>query len=82
MKLHPISQNQTEVFINRAVIFFSYGVPVACLINNKGYYKTDKFWNQITTRHINSWTPKKAQIKPQHWFDELINSVKLTKEIG
>jgi len=56
LKVKPIGSNMTELHTDQHVILFSYETPVAAL--RKGdheYLRTDKFWSQTTSRHINKW---------------------------
>ena len=83
MQLNPIKANMTELAVDGMQVLFSYKTPVAVLVlepENGGWhqYKTDKFWSQTTSRHINQWNPRGGAfgLKPQAWFDNLIAGVK------
>jgi len=70
MKLRPVGSNQTELTINGITILFSYTTPVA-ILGLGGNYKTEKWYSQTTTRHINKFfkgleTPKEI---PQNVID-------------
>tara|TARA_R100001530_G_scaffold134594_1_gene109772 strand:+ start:488 stop:760 length:273 start_codon:yes stop_codon:yes gene_type:complete len=54
MKLRPVGSNQTELTINGITILFSYTTPVA-ILGIHGNYKTEKWYSQTTTRHINKF---------------------------
>jgi len=43
-------------------IFFSYSTAVAGL-DDKGFYKTDKFFSKTTSKHINAWLAKNNALK-------------------
>ncbi len=56
VKVKPIGSNMTELHTDDHIILFSYETPVAAL--RKGdheYLRTDQFWSQTTSRHINKW---------------------------
>jgi hypothetical protein len=56
MKLRPIASNMTELEMDSGnTVFFSYKTPVACHIQGKGFFRTDKKWSATTTKHINKW---------------------------
>ena len=54
MKLNPIKSNMTELELNDKVILFSYETPVA-MCDYSNIYKTDRYYSQTTTKHINQW---------------------------
>ena len=55
MKLIPYGSNQNLVEINKDTeIFYSYKTAVAGKIKGK-YYRTNKWYSQTTTRHINNF---------------------------
>ena len=73
MQLRQIKKNQTELINGNKVIFFSYNTPVAACIENE-YFITEKRWSGTTTRHINKWLDGvTARIRPQNFFDGLID---------
>lgn len=81
MKLNPIKANMTELDLSGALILFSYKTPVAMMKIDGGVYRTSRFWSATTSRHINKWLSdfdmdKKAQEKPQEFFDNLVAAVK------
>ena len=67
MKIKPIASNLTELHTDDAVILFSYETPVAALRKaDHEYLRTDQFWSQTTSRHINKWLQGvKAETVPQ-----------------
>ena len=88
MKLRPVGSNQTELTIKGSIILFSYQTPVA-VIGIGGNYKTDKWFSQTTTRHINSFfkgleTPKEipnyAIVNYIDHIDPNLNYPKFDKE--
>lgn len=81
MNLKPIASNMTELTLDNKTILFSYQTPVAALVNENGnwhQYKTEKFWSQTTSRHINKWNPRGGAfgLRPQEYFDNLVSGVK------
>jgi len=54
MKLNPIKSNMTELELNNKVILFSYKTPVA-MCDYSNIYKTDRYYSQTTSKHINQW---------------------------
>ena len=56
MKLKRTGSNQTVVSLNNgAEVFFSYDTPVAGYSDKLGFVKTNKWYSQTTTRHINKY---------------------------
>jgi len=56
MKLTPIAANQTLIsYNNGSEVFFSYSTPVAGYHPDKGYLRTEHWYSQTTTRHINKY---------------------------
>ena len=57
MKLQSLAANRTVLIFNKGIteILFSYDTPVAGYSNKLGYIKTDKYYSQTTTRHINKY---------------------------
>ena len=57
MKLQSIAHNRTLLIFNNGIteVFFSYETPVAGYSNKLGYVKTDEWYSQTTTRHINKY---------------------------
>ena len=56
MKLKQLGSNMTELATNSgAVILFSYSTPVAAMLPSGQYVKSNKWYSQTTTRHINKW---------------------------
>ena len=74
MELKHISGNKNQITLKDGTqVLFSYATPVACWIDG-AFYKTDKFWSKTTSRHINEWSHL-ATIKPQSYFDNLVQGV-------
>ena len=71
MKLRPVGSNQTELTINGITILFSYTTPVA-ILGLGGNYKTEKWYSQTTTRHINSFF--KGLEKPKEISQNVIDN--------
>ena len=56
MKLTPIAANQTLISYNNGrEVFFSYKTPVAGYCPDKGYLRTEDWYSQTTTKHINKY---------------------------
>ena len=57
MELQSIAANRTLLIFNNGIteILFSYSTPVAGYSNKLGYVKTDEWYSQTTTRHINKY---------------------------
>ena len=55
MQLTPIASNMTEVETSKARVLFSYRTPVAAYVFGRGYVKTENWYSETTTRHINKW---------------------------
>ena len=56
LKLRQIASNMTEITsANGADILFSYSTPVAGRLSDGTAFKTDKWYSQTTTRHINKY---------------------------
>lgn len=61
MKLTPLATNMTELELqDGTTVLFSYKTPVAGFIPGQGVFKTEQFFSQTTSKHINKW------IKLQH----------------
>ena len=59
MDIKNVGSNMTQVGFNGNQILYSYSTPVAAWDNERGeYVRTDKFWSQTTSRHINKWIGK------------------------
>lgn len=79
MNLVPIKQNMIELNLRRyskdIKILFSYQTPVA-YCDGFQFYKTDRRWSNITTRHINQWLKGlPAKVIPQYELDDLLKEV-------
>ena len=72
MKLIPYGSNQNLVEINKDTeIFYSYKTAVAGKIKGK-YYRTNKWYSQTTTRHINNYLGKLKYLECHPSFFESI----------
>lgn len=77
MKLTVFGANKIEIQAGQDAVFFSYETPVAARIGG-AFYITEKKWSQTTTKHITQWLDTMYRetppfIKPQKWFDALLN---------
>lgn len=61
-------------FSNELDVLFSYGIPVAVRVPGRGYLRTKARYGRTTTRHLNSWCPRNAELVEQREIDELIVS--------
>tara|TARA_R100000655_G_scaffold59821_1_gene98225 strand:- start:542 stop:775 length:234 start_codon:yes stop_codon:yes gene_type:complete len=56
MKLTPIAANRNVIsYNNGSEVFFSYSTPVAGYCPDKGYLRTEDWYSQTTTKHINKY---------------------------
>lgn len=55
MKLKYVAQHMTELEMGDKTVLFSYNTPVAYHESGIGYFKTNKKWSSITSKHINKW---------------------------
>ncbi len=56
MKLTPIAANRNVIsYNNGSEVFFSYSTPVAGYHPDKGYLRTEQWYSQTTTKHINKY---------------------------
>jgi len=76
MKLRSIAANQTEIYINDTIVFFSYETPVAFI--GKSSSKSEEFYSQTTIKHINAFfrrhniNPKNVKLVTQTEIDNLL----------
>lgn len=80
MKLNPIKSNMTELELNGKVILFSYKTPVA-LCDYSNIYKTDKYYSQTTTKHINQWANMRNTSKDKLLTISQLELDNLTEEL-
>tara|TARA_R100000988_G_C3879205_1_gene107488 strand:- start:215 stop:496 length:282 start_codon:yes stop_codon:yes gene_type:complete len=72
MKLIPMGSNMNLTVINSDTeLFFSYKTCVAGKIKGK-YYRTNRWYSQTTTRHINKYLGKLKYIEVEPSFFESI----------
>ena len=77
MKLRSIAKNQTEITTNDFTFLFSYETPVA-FFNICKAGKTNEFYSQTTTKHVNAFFARHGietnQIKQveQGYIDQLL----------
>lgn len=69
LKLRQIASNMTEAEIGPITILFSYSTPVAGFNpvygpNETGHFKTDRFFSQTTSRHINKYFRNEWDVNP------------------
>ena len=56
MKLTPIAANRNVIsYNNGSEVFFSYSTPVAGYHPDKGYLRTEQWYSQTTSKHINKY---------------------------
>ena len=56
MKLTPIAANRNIISYNNGnEVFFSYSTPVAGYSPDKGYLRTEQWYSQTTSKHINQY---------------------------
>ena len=67
-RIKPIGSNQTEVRRdNGTVVLVSYETPVAAYIPGRGYVRTENYYSQTTSKHINRWLGGKVAERVPHW---------------
>ncbi len=86
MKVKSIGANKTELELKDLLILVSYETPVAVIrfdsILVSGATKTDKYWSNTTSKHINTWlkefgfNPSKVGTMDQSWFNQLLEDNK------
>ena len=75
MELQSIAANRTLLIFNNGIteILFSYSTPVAGYSNKLGYVKTDQWYSQTTTRHINKYIDGKPhKVVSQSTINDLL----------
>jgi hypothetical protein len=71
MQVNLLGANQTEVRQNDKVLFFSYKTLVAANVNGK-FYKTNKFYSNTTSKHINKWLENRdVEIVSQEQLEQI-----------
>lgn len=61
MKIRPAGSNMTEVELTTGTtVLFSYKTPVAAFVPGTGIVRTEKFFSQTTSKHINKWIRENA----------------------
>lgn len=74
MKIKPVGSNMTELQLDDVHVLFSYETPVAACIMGEGFVRTEQWYSQTTTRHINKWLDGvDAPEVSQAYIDALIN---------
>lgn len=74
MKIKNIGSNQIQISVDDGTeVLVSYSTPVAAFVPGQGYVRTEKFWSNTTSKHINRWIGSyKAKSVPQETLDDLI----------
>lgn len=71
MEKKKIGSNMSERFKDGKTILFSYNTPVALIDKDGNAFRTEEFWSQTTSRHINKWLAGQLGKKmPQKFFDQ------------
>ena len=55
MRIKSLGKNKTLVKFGTAEVLVSYETPVAGKTDKVGYFKTDKYFSNTTSRHINEY---------------------------
>ena len=73
MKLQTLGPDKMQLTKpDGTIVFFSYGAPVAAVLEGK-YYKTSRWYSENTTKHINEWLDgKDAETVDQMFFNALL----------
>ena len=80
MRLVNAGSNQTIVKVGDQdsgewQVLFSYSTPVAAVQSSRekyATYRTETKHSATTSRHINAFVSKAAEVKPQEFFDNLL----------
>jgi len=79
MRIKSIGSNKTEVELKDLIILVSYSTPVAAIrYNGKGALKTEDYFSNTTSKHINQWLldhgydPKLVPTINQDYFNTLL----------
>lgn len=81
MRITPAGSNMTEVSTDDVTILVSYSTPVAAFVPGQGVLRTEKWFSQTTTKHINKWIgnnfPTATQTKvAQSDIEQLFDQIK------
>ena len=80
MKLKQIGNNQSLISYNNGTdVLFSYETPVAGYILGEGYFITEQYYSNTTSKHVNAFInnagtdikPKKVE---QSFIEGLVNA--------
>ena len=72
MNINSIRKNMTEITAKAGTVLVSYQTPVAACVDGK-WYRTEQYFSNTTSRHINEWLDgRKAEERPQSFFDNLL----------
>ncbi len=75
MKLKQLGSNMTEIKTGNSDVLFSYETPVAGW-DDVGAFKTDNFFSQTTSRHINKYfegfDATKIRVVKQEYIEDMM----------
>lgn len=63
--------------IDGRIVLYSYDVPVAAFIPNRGYVGTSKRYSVTTSRHVNQFASRKVEIVSPDVFAGLIAPIQV-----
>jgi hypothetical protein len=77
MKVQQVTTTSTQISLaDGTEVLYSYSTPVAALVPGKGWIRTEQFYSQTTSKHINAWLRKNCggtvQTVPQWEVDQLV----------
>lgn len=72
-RIEILKPNCTVLYTDNFTILYSYNTPVACYeYETRKRYRTNKFWSNTTSKHINQWLQgKDAVLVDQSFFTNL-----------
>lgn len=78
MQVKSVGSNKIQVDKHNGTFLVSYETPVAALIPGVGWVRTEKFWSNTTSKHINHWLyvangAKDVSIVPQEEIEAHFN---------
>lgn len=63
LKLKDVKSNYLVLDVNDSELLFSYTTCVAGFLPGQGYFKTDAYFSNTTSKHINQYLGKRPFIK-------------------
>ena len=63
LKLKDVKSNYLVLNVNDSELLFSYTTCVAGFLPDQGYFKSEDFFSNTTSKHVNQYLGKKPFIK-------------------